>query len=85
MSKNTAQSKAVLRIRYGDLASAEAVMRAISPDNLKAEGISIDAVSRGCVLEVRVICGRGVGSLVATLDDVLSCISAAEKALGGVA
>ena len=85
MSKNTAQSEAVLRIRYGDLASAEAVMRAISPDNLKAEGISIDAVSRGGVLEVRVVCGRGVGSLVATLDDVLSCISAAEKALGGVA
>ena len=85
MSKNTAQSEAVVRIRYGDEASAEAVMRAISPDNLKAEGISIDAVSRGGVLEVRVICGRGVGSLVATLDDVLSCISAAEKALGGVA
>jgi len=85
LSKNTAQSEAVVRIRYGDEASAEAVMRAISPDNLKAEGISIDAVSRGGVLEVRVICGRGVGSLVATLDDVLSCISAAEKALGGVA
>lgn len=85
MSKNTAQSEAVVRIRYGDEASAEAVMRAISPDNLKAEGISIDAVSRGGVLEVRVTCGRGVGSLVATLDDVLSCISAAEKALGEVA
>jgi hypothetical protein len=85
LSKNTAQSEAVVRIRYGDEASAEAVMRAISPDNLKAEGISIDAVSRGGVLEVRVTCGRGVGSLVATLDDVLSCISAAEKALGEVA
>jgi len=85
LSKNTAQSEAVVRIRYGDEASAEAVMRAISPDNLKAEGISIDAVNRGGVLEVRVACGRGVGSLVATLDDVLSCISAAEKALGGVA
>ena len=85
MSKNTAQSEAVVRIRYGDEASAEAVMRAISPDNLKAEDISMDAVSHGGVLEVRVICGRGVGSLVATLDDVLSCISAAEKALGGVA
>jgi len=85
LSKNTAQSEAVVRIRYGDEASAEAVMRAISPDNLKAEGISIDAVSRDGVLEVRVTCGRGVGSLVATLDDVLSCISAAEKALGGVA
>jgi len=85
LSKNTAQSEAVVRIRYGDEASAEAVMRAISPDNLKAEDIFIDAVSHGDVLEVRVICGRGVGSLVATLDDILSCISAAEKALGGVA
>jgi len=60
-------------------------MRAISPDNLKAEGFSIDASSRGGVLEIRVSCNRGVGSLVATLDDVLSCIGAAEKALGGVA
>jgi hypothetical protein len=85
LSKGKGRSEAVLRIKYGDETSAEAVMRAISPDNLKAEGISIDASSRGGVLEIRVSCNRGVGSLVATLDDVLSCIGAAEKALGGVA
>ena len=85
MSKKMERSEAVIRIRYGDETSAEAVMRAISPDNLKAEEISIDASSHGGVLEVKVACNRGVGSLVATLDDLLSCISAAEKALGGVA
>ena len=84
MPKGKGRSEVVLRIRYEDEASAEAVMKAISPDNLKAEGISVDASASGGVVEVRVTCSKGVGSLVATLDDVLSCIGAAEKALGGV-
>ena len=57
-------------------------MDAIAPDNLGApEGMSIDARVDGGTLSVTVKSSRGLGSLVSTLDDLLSCIQAAEAAL----
>ncbi len=36
---------------------------------------------QGSVLEIEVHTNRSIGSLVATLDDMLSCIQAAERAI----
>ena len=57
-------------------------MRAIAPDNLGApEGTSIEAHVDEGTLSVLVVSSRGLGSLVSTLDDLLSCVQAAEAAL----
>jgi hypothetical protein len=39
---------------------------------------------RNSQVDIRVRCPKGVGSLISTLDDLLSCFAAAEKALSGM-
>jgi hypothetical protein len=45
------------------------------------EGIAIKAWIDGNTLKVNIQCMKGVGSLVATLEDMLSCVQAAERAI----
>jgi hypothetical protein len=76
------KSEATVNIQYVDQRTAEAILRAIEPDNLTTPGVEIEADATECVVTINVMCVRGVGSLVATLDDLLSCIQAAEAAIG---
>ena len=83
MSRSTSKSDATVTIEYVDQRTAEAILRAIEPDNLKTpDGVEIEADATGGVVTINVECMRGIGSLVATLDDLLSCIQAAEAAIG---
>lgn len=76
---------ATLRIRYRDEETARAVWEAVSPDNFKApQGIKIEAETVGGELRVSIACSRGLGSLIATVDDLLSCVQAAGSAIAGV-
>lgn len=78
-----AEAKAT--IRYSNVEIANAVLEAIGPDNCHApEGIEIEAYLDGSVLNLEILCAKGVGSLITTLDDLLACISAAEKAISGL-
>ena len=71
-----------IQIRYSDEKTARAIQRAITPDNIGApEGMHIMALVDENVLEIEVFSDRSIGSLVSTLDDLLSCIQAAEKTL----
>ncbi len=79
---STNRVTADFRIRYREEGAAEAVLRAISPDNFQApEGIELRSMVEGGELRIEVTCVRGLGSLIATVDDLLSCIQAAERAL----
>lgn len=83
MSPSTSKSEATVTIQYVDQRTAEAILRAIEPDNLTTpEGVNIESEAGGGVITINVGCRRGIGSLVATLDDLLSCIQAAEAAIG---
>ncbi len=74
-------AEARIRLRYDDEATAKAVHEAISPDNYQApEGIDIEAVREGATLQIWVRTQR-MRSLLPTLDDLLACIQAAERAL----
>ena len=85
MSGNKSSSTAVLTFTYVSPQAACAIMEATEPDNVQAPpGVEIAATVEGSTLTVKVECSRGVGSLVATLDDLVSCIQAAEQALEGV-
>ena len=79
-------SKTVIEIDYGESDTATAVQKAITPDNLTVpDGMHIITLVNGSILEIEVYTDRSIGSLVATLDDLLSCIQAAEKAIEEVA
>lgn len=82
MSPSTSKSEATVTIQYRDRRTAEAILRAIEPDNLTTpEGVKIEAEAGRGVVTINLECRRGIGSLVATLDDLLSCIQAAEAAI----
>jgi len=74
-----------INIRYRDGETARAVWKAVSPDNFQApQVITIEAETAEGELRVSIACSRGLGSLIATVDDLLSCIQAAESALSRV-
>jgi hypothetical protein len=69
-------------ITYKDKKTAAAIQRAITPDNVGApEGMHIITNLNGNSLEIEVYSERSIGSLISTLDDLLSCIQAAEKTI----
>jgi hypothetical protein len=76
------ETNTTIQIKYKDNKTAVSIQKAISPDNLGApDGMHIITMIRGNVLEIEVYTDRKLGSLISTLDDLLSCINAAETAL----
>ena len=82
MSENRSNVEANLELKFKDTDTARSIMDAVSPDNVQIpEGIDINIDLYENVLSIKVSCSKGVGSMIATLDDLLSCIQAAEKTL----
>ncbi len=74
-----------IKLEYDEENTAAAVADAVSPDNLKApSGLFIETTCEGrCVITVI----RGevkMSTFISTVDDLLSSVSIAEKALGVV-
>ncbi len=83
--KGKPEVTATIKIRYHDEETARAVWEAVSPDNFQTpQGIRIEADTTEGVVDILITCSRRLGSLIATIDDLLSCVQAAERALGGV-
>ena len=82
MSRSSTPSETSITIEYGSPEEAHSILRAIAPDNAGApEGTTIEAHVEGSTLMISVRSGRSLGSLISTLDDLLSCVQAAEAAL----
>lgn len=84
MSENSSMPEAstTIDIQYEDSKTARSIMEAIAPDNLDApEGIDVDAKVDGKILKISITCSRDIGSLLSTVDDLLSCVQAAERAI----
>ncbi len=78
-------AEAELTLGYPDEETARAVAEAVSPDNFHApEGMEISVEKRGTQIDIHIRCPKGVGSLISTLDDLLSCLATAEKALSSL-
>jgi tRNA threonylcarbamoyladenosine modification (KEOPS) complex Pcc1 subunit len=76
------EASTTIDIHYEDSKTAQSIMEAISPDNLDApEGIDIEVRVYGKTLKIHISCSRDIGSLLSTVDDLLSCIQAAERAI----
>jgi len=72
--------EAEIVLTYEDEGEAEAVARAVSPDNVGApEGLLVRTVRVGRQVRTFIQCRRGLKTFISTVDDLLACISVAEK------
>ena len=73
--------EAEIKLSYQNKREAEAVAQAVSPDNVKVpSGLSIKTTKKGSKVFTNVKCGTKLQTFIATIDDLLCCVSIAEKA-----
>lgn len=69
-----------IRLSYKNEREAEAVAKAVSPDNIEIPlGLYIKTVRNGSDVYTKVECQTRLQTLIATIDDLLACVSVAEK------
>lgn len=74
--------EAEVTLEYDDAKIAQAVARAVSPDNLKTpKGLLIKTTWKAKRVFTNVSYNGKLPTFIATLDDLLFCVSTAEKAL----
>ena len=79
------EAKTEIRIEYKERETAIAIQRSVTPDNLiLPDGVHIFLMVEGSSLKIDIFSERTLGSLISTIDDLLSCIQAGEKALEDV-
>jgi len=72
------EAKVVLS--YKTIREAEAVAKAVSPDNVKIpQGLFIQTTRRGKLVFTKIECETRLQTFVATIDDFLSAVSVAER------
>jgi hypothetical protein len=72
--------EAEIRLIYGNEREAEAVTKAVSPDNVEVPpGLTVKTVRERTEVLTKVKCQTRLQTFIATLDDLLSCVSVAEK------
>ena len=74
--------EATITLEYGDAKTADAIANAVSPDNFKTLiGLSIKTASKGSQVLTEVKAEGKLSTFIATIDDLLFCVSTAEKTL----
>lgn len=69
-----------IQLKYKKIQEAEAVTKAVSPDNIEVpSGLFIKTVRNGSNVHTIIQCERRLQTLIATIDDLLACVSVAEK------
>lgn len=77
--------EAKLSFFYETENEAEAVCSAVSPDNIKVPvGLDINTIRDKCCLLTLIQCKKSLETFIATLDDLLACISVAEQVFRAV-
>lgn len=71
---------------YKDPREAEAVAKAISPDNVKVPpSLSVETLRSDKKVSTWIICDESkFGTFISTIDDLLSCVLVAEKVVSAV-
>ena len=74
--------EATITLEYGDPKTADAIANAVSPDNFKTPAglaIKTERKNSSVLTEIK---GEGkLSTFIATIDDLLFCVSTAEKTL----
>lgn len=74
--------EATITLEYGDAKTADAIAKAVSPDNFKTpKGLFIETVRKGNRVLTEIKTTGNLATFIATIDDLLFCVSTAEKTL----
>lgn len=74
--------QSTIKLEYGDVKTADAVANAVSPDNFKTPtGLAIKTTRRNSVVLTEIKAEGKIATFIATIDDLLFCVSTAEKTL----
>jgi len=74
-----------ITVNFDSKREARAVADALAPDNVDAsKQVRVKTVVRGKAVEASVNCRGRLETFIATIDDLLSCMLAAEKTLHAV-
>ncbi len=74
--------EAKIVLRYRNAHEAEAVVKAVSPDNVKVpQGLKVKTVRRGSKVLNEIQCETTFRTFTATIDDLLSAVSVAERSI----
>lgn len=74
--------EAKITLTYKSPREAEAIAKAVSPDNVKVPAdLTIKTFKRGSKVITLVECQRNFKSFIATIDDILMAVRVAEKAI----
>jgi hypothetical protein len=77
--------EAEIVLSYKNVCEAEAVASAVSPDNLKApKGLKVKTARQGNKVLNKIECETKLQTFMATIDDLLSAVSVAERALSAM-
>ena len=77
--------QAEISLSYKTIKEAEAVAQAVSPDNVKVPpGLAIKTTKQGKKVLTQIICETRLETFMATIDDLLSAVSVAERAVSAV-
>lgn len=74
--------QATVTLEYKDKKTADAIAQAVSPDNFKTPlGLSVKTVRENNKVITQIQCEGKLATFTATIDDLLSSASTAEKTL----
>jgi len=74
--------EATITLEYGDAKTADAIANSVSPDNFKAPtGLYIKTTKKGSSVLTEVKTEGKLVTFIATIDDLLFCVSTAERTL----
>jgi hypothetical protein len=74
--------EATITLEYGDQKTADAIANAVSPDNFKTPaGLAIKTERKANSVLTEVKNEGKLATFIATIDDLLFCVSTAEKTL----
>jgi tRNA threonylcarbamoyladenosine modification (KEOPS) complex Pcc1 subunit len=77
--------QATVTLEYRNEKTAEAIAKAVSPDNFKTPpGLHVSTVREDNRVITEVVCDGKLATFTATIDDLLFCASTAEKTLKAI-
>ena len=77
--------EATITLEYDDEKVAEAVADAVSPDNFKTPvGLTVKTIRRKNAIVTEVVAEGKMATFIATLDDLLSSVTVAEKTVRAI-
>lgn len=77
--------KATITLEYDDPKISDAIANAVSPDNFETpKGLFVKTMTKGCNVFTEVKSEGKLATFIATIDDLLFCVSTAEKTLHSV-